>query len=248
MSFSLKDIVPWGRSFDEYVAMFALSSADLQRKILGCGDGPASFNALLTRQFGRKNVLSADPLYRFSPEDISKRINQTYADVLEQTRKNKHEFIWTTIKSVDELGRIRMAAMMEFLSDYPIGLEQGRYVGAELPNLPFAGNEFDLAICSHLLFLYSEQLSEEFHVTSILELCRVAKEVRIFPLLELGAKISRHLQAVTDSLSAMGYSVAIIHVPYEFQRGGNQMMKITAVEPGSALDSQGRATLDCQAK
>jgi SAM-dependent methyltransferase len=248
MSFTLKDIVPWGRSFDEYVAMFALSSADLQRKILGCGDGPASFNALLSRQCGRKQVLSVDPLYWFTPEDIGKRISETYEDVLEQTRKNKHEFIWTTIKSVDELGRIRMAAMMEFLSDYPMGLQQGRYVGGELPNLPIADNEFDLAVCSHLLFLYSEQLSEEFHVASIRELCRVAREVRVFPLLELGAKISRHLQAVTDSLSSMGYSVAIIPVSYEFQRGGNQMMKITAVEPGGALGSQCRAILDSQAE
>ncbi len=245
MSFTLKDIVPWGRSFAEYVAMFALSSADLQRKILGCGDGPASFNALLSRQGGRVQVLSVDPLYWFSPEDISKRISETYADVLEQTRKNKHEFIWTTFKSVDELGRIRMAAMREFLSDYPIGLEQGRYVGGELPNLPFVDNEYDLAVCSHLLFLYSEQLSEDFHVASIRELCRVAKEVRIFPLLDLWAKISRHLQAVTNSLSSMGYSVTINPVSYEFQRGGNQMMKITSVEPGSAVDSQGCATLDC---
>jgi hypothetical protein len=68
--------------------------------------------------------------------------------------------------------------------------------------------------------------------------------VRIFPLLELGSKPSRHLQYVTDSLSAMGYSVTIDRVSYEFQRGGNKMMKIVSVEPGSAVDSQGRATLD----
>ena len=116
MSFTLEKVVPWGRSFDEYVAMFALSGADLQRRILGCGDGPASFNALLTKQGGQ--VLSADPLYRYSTEDIRKRMGETYADVMDQARKNKHEFIWTNIKSVNELGRIRMAAMDEFLSDY----------------------------------------------------------------------------------------------------------------------------------
>jgi SAM-dependent methyltransferase len=241
MSFTLANVVPWGRSFDEYVAMFALSDADLRRRILGCGDGPASFNALLTRQGGQ--VLSLDPLYRFSTEEVRKRISETYADVLEQTRKNKNEFVWTSIKSVDELGRIRMAAMEEFLSDYSQGLEQGRYVGGELPDLPFADNEFDLAVCSHLLFLYSEQLSGDFHVAAIRELCRVANEVRVFPLLELGAKISRHLQAVTDSLSAMGYSVTIARVSYEFQRGGNQMIKIRGVEPGSAVEREGRATL-----
>jgi SAM-dependent methyltransferase len=239
MSFTLENVVPWGRSFAEYVAMFALSDDDLRKRILGCGDGPASFNAFLTRQGGQ--VVSVDPLYRFSTEDIRQRINATYAEVMEQTRKNKHEFTWTSIKSVDELGRIRMAAMEEFLGDYALGVEQGRYVVGELPHLPFADREFDLAVCSHLLFLYSEQLSGDLHVASIRELCRVASEIRVFPLLELGARVSRHLQAATDSLQALGYSVTIAPVPYEFQRGGNQMMRICGGEPAGAVDSQGGA-------
>ncbi len=152
--FTLENVVPWGRSLDEYIAMFALSDADLQKRILGCGDGPASFNALLTRQGGR--ILSVDPLYRFSGEDVRRRIKETYADVMKQTRKNMHEFIWKSIRTVDELGRIRMSAMEEFLSDYPQGLEQGRYVDGALPQLPFAVGEFDIAVCSHLLFLHSE--------------------------------------------------------------------------------------------
>jgi SAM-dependent methyltransferase len=236
MSFTLGNVVPWGRSFGEYVAMFALSDADLRKRILGCGDGPASFNALLTRQGG--HVLSVDPLYRFSAVDVRRRIRETYAEVMDQTRKNMHEFTWTTIKTVDELGRLRMAAMEEFLSDYPRGVEQGRYVDGELPRLPFADGGFDLAVCSHLLFLYSEQLSEDFHVASIRELCRVAEEVRVFPLLELGARPSRHLQAVAAGLAAEGYAVATVSVPYEFQRGGNQMMRIRRVKPEGAGDEQ----------
>ena len=47
MPFTLDQIVPWGRSFDEYVKMFALTEADLEKRILGCGDGPASFNAVM---------------------------------------------------------------------------------------------------------------------------------------------------------------------------------------------------------
>jgi hypothetical protein len=226
MSFQLDHIVPWGRSFGEYVAMFALSDGDLQGRILGCGDGPASFNVLLTRQGGPGRVLSADPLYRFSPEAIRHRIGETWADVLEQTRQNRHEFVWTTIQSVEELGRIRMAAMEAFLEDYPQGLVQGRYLAAELPQLPFQAHAFDLAVCSHLLFLYSEQLSEAFHLASIRELCRVAHEVRVFPLLELGATRSRHLERITQGLTAMGYLVSIVPVSYEFQRGGDQMMKV----------------------
>lgn len=74
--------------------------------------------------------------------------------LMNQVRKNQNEFIWTSIKSVDELGRIRMAAMEEFLADYPQGIKQGRYIDGELPHLPLADHEFDLALCSHFLQIY----------------------------------------------------------------------------------------------
>ncbi len=47
----LENVVPWGRSLAEYQAMFALSEEELQKRILGCGDGPASFNAEMTSCF-----------------------------------------------------------------------------------------------------------------------------------------------------------------------------------------------------
>ena len=80
-----------------------------------------------------------------------------------------------------------MAAMRDFLDDYVAGKAQGRYVDAELPDLPFSDSSFDLALCSHFLFLYTTQLGEAFHHSAIREMCRVAAEVRIFPLLALGA-------------------------------------------------------------
>jgi hypothetical protein len=224
MSFTLYKIVPWGRSFDEYVAMFALSEEDLEKHILGCGDGPASFNCTLTRRGG--HVISVDPVYHFSTDEIKGRINETYEEVIEETRKNKHEFVWRHISSVEELGRVRMEAMKEFLYDYPAGRKEGRYIDAGLPSLPFKNGAFDIALCSHFLFLYSEELSEDFHIQSIKELCRVSSETRIFPLLELGAKKSRHLESITDRLNQDGLAVTIEKVPYEFQKGGNEMMKI----------------------
>lgn len=226
MAFTLDKVVPWGRSFSEYVAMFALTDHDLRKRILGSGDGPASFNAGLTQRGGK--VVSVDPLYRFSGEEIHQRITATYPLVMEQTRQNQDEFTWTTIKSVEELGRQRLAAMATFLADYSRGVSQGRYRDGQLPNLPFRDRDFDLAVCSHLLFLYGEQFSEEFHVVSIKELCRIAGEARVFPLLELGAQPSRHLQAVINRLAADGYDVSVVPVPYEFQRGGNLMLRIVS--------------------
>lgn len=228
MTFSLNEVVPWGRSFDEHVAMFAMSEDDLLwKRILGCGDGPAAFNAVLTRRGGK--VVSVDPIYKFSADEIRRRIDATYPIVIEQTRKNSNEFVWRHIHSVEELGRIRMAAMEEFLSDYLSGFMEGRYIEASLPSLPFEDGEFDLAICSHLLFLYSEHLSGDFHVVSIRELCRVADEVRIFPLLELSAKRSRHLKSVLTRLRKEGFVAAIEAVAYEFQKGGNERLRVTAI-------------------
>jgi ubiquinone/menaquinone biosynthesis C-methylase UbiE len=75
----------------------------------------------------------------------------------------------------------------DFLDDYPAGRAHGRYIDAELPDLPFSDLSFDIALCSHFLFLYTTQLGDSFHRRAIREMCRVAREVRIFPLLALGA-------------------------------------------------------------
>src|ERR1700704_2096576 len=129
--FTLDQVVPWGRSFDEYRRMFALTDADLQSRILGCADGPASFNAEATRR--GTDVVSLDPLYRYDVGQIRERIAATCDQVLEQTRQNAGEFVWDTIASVEQLATVRMAAMQVFLDDYDAGREQGRYVDAEMP-------------------------------------------------------------------------------------------------------------------
>ncbi len=224
MAFCLDQVVPWGRSFTEYRRMFALSQADLGLRILGCADGPASFNAEATAQGFR--VVSADTIYAFSRSEIARRILATYPEILNQTRQNASEFVWTEIRSVEELGRVRMATMERFLGDYEAGRNCGRYLAAELPALPFEDQAFELGLSSHFLFLYADQLSLEFHIDSILELYRVANEVRIFPLLGLGSSPSRFVIPAIEALRRLGLSVKIETVTYEFQRGGNQMMRI----------------------
>jgi hypothetical protein len=223
--FTLEHVVPWGRSFDEYRRMFALTEEDLDRRVLGCGDGPASFNAEATRRGHR--VVSCDPIYGFGRSQIQERIAATSDQVLAQTRLNAHEFVWGEgIRNVEELGQVRMAAMRTFVEDYESGKQAGRYVDAELPNLPFAAGAFELALCSHFLFLYSEHLGEAFHRAALHEMCRVAAEVRVFPLLALGSERSPFVNGCVDDLRKVGYHVRIDRVPYEFQRGGNEMMRI----------------------
>ncbi|MGE5318989.1 MAG: hypothetical protein ACM3KD_02295 [Hyphomicrobiaceae bacterium] len=227
MGFTLDKVVPWGRSYAEYTAMFDLSEADLALRVLGCGDGPAGFNSELTKRGGE--IVSFDPLYAFNTAQIKNRIAETYDTVLAQMRKNQGDYVWGAIPSVEELGRTRMSAMEAFLSDYDNGKCEGRYVAGELPAMPFATGTFDIALSSHLLFLYSAHLTPEFHLQALVEMLRVAHEVRVFPLLTLDGSPSPYLDPITDQLARLGYSAERRRVPYEFQRGGNEMLRVKPV-------------------
>ncbi|MTI62184.1 MAG: SAM-dependent methyltransferase [Firmicutes bacterium] len=223
MSIKYESIVPWGRTFEEYIDMFNLNESDLDKYILGCGDGPASFNCTMKEK--GKEVLSIDPIYKYTKDDISKRIDETYLDVIEQTKKNQDKYIWSKIKDVEDLGRIRMKAMNIFLSDYNLGKKEKRYIYAELPNLPFGDRKFDLSLSSHFLFLYTDNLSLKFHIKSIEEMLRVSKEVRIFPLLDVNGGKSSYVDEVISQFE-MNYDINEVKVDYEFQKGGNTMLKI----------------------
>jgi len=224
MGFNLQQVVPWGRSFAEYCAMFTLDEQDLQKSIIGVGDGPASFNALLTEQGG--SIISADPVYAFSSEQIRQRIAEIFDDMLLQVSNNASQLRLDKFGSAKALGEARMQAMNRFLLDFDTGKQQGRYLNVELPVLPFTTHQFDLALCSHLLFLYSEQLDLDLHIKAVLELCRVAKEVRMFPLLDLSHQLSAHLKPVMQAIEQAGFIATIEEVDYEFQIGAKQMLRI----------------------
>ena len=107
----LANVVPWGRSFEEYQAMFRLSQGDLNKRILGCGDGPASFNVEAT---GRGcQVTSCDPVYEFQAEEIRRRIDDVYPDIMAKMQQGADSYTWDSLGSVEKLGEVRMKAMSE---------------------------------------------------------------------------------------------------------------------------------------
>lgn len=143
-----------------------------------------------------------------------------------KARQQAHRFVWDRFADPDALGRARLAAMRRFLADCEVGRQAGRYVVGSLPALPFADAEFNLALCSHLLFLYSDHLSLDAHVAGFRELLRVAGEVRVFPLLTLAGEPSPHLAPVCEALRRDGHAVEERKLPYEFQRGGDAMLRL----------------------
>ncbi|CAA0090841.1 Uncharacterised protein [BD1-7 clade bacterium] len=220
------DIVPWGRSFDEYIRMFSLSDTDLRGAILGCGDGPASFNAELTRRGG--NCVSVDPIYAFSRQQIRQRIDDVFTDVMAQVREERNQFDWRYIGTPERLAEIRMTAMQIFLEDFDEGRDDDRYLMGALPSLAFEDAKFDLALCSHVLFLYSNVLCHQTHIDSIKTLCRVAREARIYPLTDLNGGISPYLGNVIADLSEQGYKLSLVDVEYRVQKQATQMLRISA--------------------
>lgn len=171
-------------------------------------------------------MISIDPVYTFSTDEIADRIAKTYDTVVEQTRSNAAQYNWTDFRNADDQGEQRMKTMNRFLADYETGKLQGRYRTESLPTLSFPNQSFDLALCSHFLFLYTTHLSEEFHVEAVHELVRVADEVRIFPLVDLANQLSPYVKTVSLTCEKSGFSVEIVDVLYHFQKNGNQMLCI----------------------
>ena len=224
MEFHYQDIVPWGRSFDEYLGMFNLSEDDLARDIVGVGDGPASFNSVMYQR--GTPIVSVDPIYRYSEVELRQRIQETYDDVIAQAQQNRDKFVWTHISSVDELAEIRMQAMDEFCRDFENGKQHGRYIDASLPNLSFPDGHFDLVLSAHLLFFYSANRDLAFHLDAIEELLRIGTEVRIFPIVDVNSNPSPFLSPVINELEKDGIACSVERVPYHFQKTGNEMLRL----------------------
>lgn len=223
MSFKLKNVVPWGRNFREYVNMFNLTENDLTKKIAGFGDGPASFNYEATEK--GYDVVSFDPIYQFSKEELTKRIEDVRIIVMKQMKENMDNYIWKNIKNLDELENLRMSAMRLFLLDYECGKSENRYIVHTLPEkLPYNDDYFDIGLSSHFLLMYTS-LGYDFHIKAITEMLRVCREIRIFPVVDLDANKTSLISDVLDYFTNH-YNTKIVTTNYEFQKGENKLLII----------------------
>jgi len=223
--FDLDGVVPWGRSFEEYQSFFALTDLDTGVRILDCGGGPSSFNMEMTWQ--GFHVVSADPLYGLDGQTIHGSMSSARDSMVAGFAKARDRFVWRFFKSPEEQVAYRTETMQSFLNDYDEGRLAGRYIDASLPDLPFPGNAFDLALSSHFLFLYDHLFDLDFHLHAVRDMLRVGAEVRIFPLLDLGGKPSSLVEPLIAELKNMHVQTSIERVPYEFQKGGNQMLRVS---------------------
>ena len=224
MTTSFSDITYWGYSLDEYRRMFDLHADDLKQPMLDCAAGPASFNAEFTAMGGE--AVSVDPLYQRSSTKIAQASEEAFTHMLTGLKDNAEYFVWKTFSSPEHIVSAHKQGLQTFLDDFEQGKEAGRYVAQSLPHLSFNDFQFNIALCSHFFFLHPDYLSVDFHVQAIKELCRVATELRIFPLLDENGDITALVGPVMLLLQQAGFGVEIREVPYQLRKNGNAMMRV----------------------
>ncbi len=210
------------RSFEEYVAFFDLDDEALGGRILDCAAGASGFAATLAARGGQ--VTAVDSAYTDAPV-LLEQAALARADGDAMIDSNDHRFVWDWYGCHEHRRTLRASALDAFTADF--ARSPGRYLPGRLAELPFIDGTFDLALCSHLLFTWSDVLDEQWHERALRELLRVATEVRVFPLVlkGTGAPVS-FLPALVDALRGEGHTVDVVPVPYEFQVDTHDMLRL----------------------
>lgn len=216
----------FGRTYQKYLDMFGLDESLLRNgRILDCPAGASSFAAEAHRL--GLNVTTCDILYNFSANELFEKCKKDLQHVFEKFDEVNHLYVWKYYKNKDEVIALRNKALKIFTDDFNRGLKEGRYIHIELPHLPFPDKSFSLVLSGNFLFLYGDRLDLEFHKACIKELIRICSgEVRIFPLVGLDAKPYPYLNDILSFLDSTGIKAEMVKVPFEFQKGANEMMRL----------------------
>jgi SAM-dependent methyltransferase len=212
------------RSYDVYVAMFALDSSDLAKSILDCSAGVAGFAVEAGRRGTR--VVAVDPAYAMAREELARLGNADLVrgSAIAADQPDRFTFAW--YRSPERRLMLRTRALAQFLPDLVTHPE--RYVAGQLPHLPFRERSFDLAVCSHLLFTWADQLGLDWHRAALLELARVAGEVRVFPTVVQGpGQPVPFWDELMSDLARAGLRTERRQVSYEFQVGADTMLVVS---------------------
>jgi len=203
--------------------MFGLDADSLPRRILDCSSGVSSF-AVEAAACGSR-VVAADPAYALGGQRLAELGRDDLARGSAIADAHPDRFTWDWYGARERRTTLRRTALARFLADYVA--HPGRYVAGALPRLPFRDGAFDLAVCSHLLFTWAEELGRAWHREALIELARVAEEVRVFPTVVQGrGEPVPFWDELMSDLAEAGLRTEVRQVPYEFQVGANRMLVV----------------------
>jgi SAM-dependent methyltransferase len=219
------------RSYEEYVRMFALDSVELRGKsVLDAAAGASSFAASASAMGSL--VTAVDPLYRMASDEIAE---YGATEIKVSTAKLEglaDRYIWDYYGNLERHQALRVQSLSRFIQDYGSREPAARYVNATLPDLPFADNTFDIALCSHFLFLYEEQFDYAFHASAVRELLRVTKpggELRLYPIVNLRTQRYGQLERLINDTEALGAESRFVQASLPFLPNSTELLVLQKV-------------------
>lgn len=222
----MSNLVLWGHGQDDYQEMFDINLNDIAGRVLEYSSGPSAFNTDLHKK--GKDCVSADPLFSLDDATLKSKVSLIFADMAEKITNDHDKFDFSKIGGLTRLLEKRQAGMKKFFKDFDLGLTQQRYLPLQTRTLPFDDFYFDLALSSHYFFGQIDNLDLNLHLQILKELARVAKEVRIFPLIDRHGGPSPFLGPVLLALQQENFGTEVRSVDYSLQSQGNAMLRIWA--------------------
>jgi hypothetical protein len=200
------------RSYEEYLAMFALTEEELLRgPVLDAASGASSFAA--SARLRGVDAAAVDPLFRMDTESMRLYTEGEMEEAEHKCAELAHVYDWSFYGSPEEHRVLRRRSLELFHEDFARPEAADRYVSAELPQLPFADRSFHTVLCSHFLFLYGEKFDYDVHRESLMELLRVCRpggSVRVYPLLDLRWNPYPRLSELLADIRQKGYTVKLL--------------------------------------
>lgn len=219
---SVREVHVSSRSLAEYRAMFDLTERELEGTIVDCAAGASSFVAEVDAAGG--HAFAFDPVYGTDRSGHDGLVREGAHHNQSLIDRHGDRFVWDWYDgSPAKRNAMRAEAGRRFVRH--IRRRPQAYVAAALPLLPLRNRSVDLALCSHLLFTWATDFGQDWHLRAVLEMTRIAREARVFPLVLQGSgEPVGFLESLRADLWAAGVRTSVRQVPYEFQRGADRML------------------------
>lgn len=221
---SLEKIALVGRTYNEYERMFNISPEELSgKKILDAAAGVSNFCAV-GNIFGL-DITAVDEIYNLMVSELEVKCEEDLNKLMMQLPFVKDQYNWDFFGGIEGLKISRVKGYKTFLKDFEANPQ--KYRQADITNLPFEDQSFNISLASHLFFLNDNVLDFAFHQKALLELIRVTTdEVIIFPVKNLQGNAPKWYNDLLAAPEFSNYKFVEEEVDFEFQKGNHSRLKI----------------------
>ena len=210
------------RGIEYYRNVFNLTRREVETlNILDCAAGASTSVSEIHRAGGTATAVDAS--YVDGSDHVQDRVRRNLANAEGWLSKHAEAIDWNILGSIEQYRHQMRANLDTFLTDW--ASHPHRYVAGALPELPFAGGTFDLALCSNFLFAYPDS-GIQFHEAAVFELLRVAREVRIHPLVSGDGGEVEFVDCIVETTRNAGYQVSRIEVHNSWLISADESLQI----------------------